>query len=213
MEELTSTVENNASAAKEASQLASSASRTAESGGSVVNDVVATMAGITESSTKIADIIAVIDSIAFQTNILALNAAVEAARAGEHGRGFAVVAAEVRELSKRTAKSAQEVRGLIHESAEKVGNGASLVGNAGKTMADIVTQIRRVTTLVGDIANASTEQSAGVGQVSQSLAELDLTTHRNAAVAEESAASAKAMATQANGLVEAVSIFRLAEAQ
>jgi aerotaxis receptor len=211
MEEITSTVENNAGAANEANQLASSASRTAESGGFVVNDVIATMAGITESSRKIADIITVIDGIAFQTNILALNAAVEAARAGEHGRGFAVVAAEVRDLSNRTAKSAREVRQLIRDSVRKVDDGSSLVSNAGKTMEDIVTQVKRVTTLVGDIANASTEQSAGVGQINQSLAELDQTTHRNAAVAEESAASAKAMAAQAKGLVDAVSIFRLAE--
>ena len=213
MEEMTSTVQQNASAAKEASQVASSATTAAETGGQVVGQVISTMDGITQSSKKIADIIGVIDSIAFQTNILALNAAVEAARAGEQGRGFAVVAAEVRSLAQRSAQAANEVRGLIKESVDKVENGSKLVQVAGRSMEDILAQIKRVTELVGHIANASLEQSSGIGQINQSVTHLDQMTQQNAALVEESTAAAESMAEQAQGLVAAVSVFKLSQAE
>lgn len=209
MEEITATVGNNAESANEASRLAAETSRSAESGGQVVSRVITTMSGITESSKKITEIIAVIDSIAFQTNILALNAAVEAARAGEQGRGFAVVAAEVRSLAQRTAQSSAEVRQLIQQSVSQVNEGSSLVNNAGHTMEEIVTRIRNVTTLVGNIAAASHEQSSGVGHINRSLSELDEATQRHAALAHQSATSAGEIAKHAKGLVDAVSVFRV----
>jgi aerotaxis receptor len=211
MEEMTSTVQQNASAAREASEVASAATTAAETGGKVVGEVISTMDGITQSSKKIADIIGVIDSIAFQTNILALNAAVEAARAGEQGRGFAVVAAEVRSLAQRSAQAANEVRSLIKESVGKVENGSRLVNVAGKSMEDILAQIKRVTELVTHIANASLEQSSGIGQINQSVTHLDQMTQQNAALVEESTAAAESMAEQAQGLVAAVSVFQLSQ--
>jgi aerotaxis receptor len=211
MEEMTSTVQQNASAATEANQVALAATSAAESGGKVVGEVIATMDGITQSSKKIADIIGVIDSIAFQTNILALNAAVEAARAGEQGRGFAVVAAEVRSLAQRSAQAANEVRSLIKESVGKVENGAKLVNVAGKSMEEILAQIKRVTELVSHIANASLEQSSGIGQINQSVNHLDQMTQQNAALVEESTAAAESMAQQAQSLVAAVSVFQLSQ--
>jgi aerotaxis receptor len=213
MEQMTSTVQQNASAASEASQVASAATAAAETGGKVVGQVISTMAGITQSSKKIADIIGVIDSIAFQTNILALNAAVEAARAGEQGRGFAVVAAEVRSLAQRSAQAANEVRSLIKESVDKVDNGARLVHVAGQSMEEILSQIKRVTELVTHIANASLEQSSGIGQINQSVTHLDQMTQQNAALVEESTAAAESMAEQAQGLVAAVSVFKLSLAE
>jgi aerotaxis receptor len=213
MEEMTSTVQQNASAASEASQVASAATTAAETGGQVVGQVISTMDGITQSSKKIADIIGVIDSIAFQTNILALNAAVEAARAGEQGRGFAVVAAEVRSLAQRSAQAANEVRGLIKESVDKVENGARLVNVAGKSMEDILVQIKRVTDLVTHIASASLQQSSGIAQINQSVTHLDQMTQQNAALVEESTAAAESMAEQAQGLVAAVSVFQLSQAE
>jgi aerotaxis receptor len=213
MEEMTSTVQQNASAAREASEVASAATTAAETGGKVVGEVISTMDGITQSSKKIADIIGVIDSIAFQTNILALNAAVEAARAGEQGRGFAVVAAEVRSLAQRSAQAANEVRSLIKESVGKVENGSRLVNVAGKSMEDILAQIKRVTELVTHIANASLEQSSGIGQINQSVTHLDQMTQQNAALVEESTAAAESMAEQAQGLVAAVSVFKLSLAE
>jgi aerotaxis receptor len=213
MEEMTSTVQQNAGAAREASQVASAATAAAESGGKVVDEVISTMDGITQSSKRIADIIGVIDSIAFQTNILALNAAVEAARAGEQGRGFAVVAAEVRNLAQRSAQAANEVRSLINESVGKVENGSKLVNVAGKSMEDILMQIKRVTELVNHIANASLEQSSGIGQINQSVTHLDQMTQQNAALVEESTTAAESMAGQAQGLVAAVSVFKLSLAE
>jgi len=213
MEEMTSTVQQNAGAAKEASAVASSATTAAETGGKVVGEVISTMDGITQSSKKIADIIGVIDSIAFQTNILALNAAVEAARAGEQGRGFAVVAAEVRSLAQRSAQAANEVRSLIKESVDKVEAGAKLVQVAGKSMEDILVQIKRVTELVSHIASASLQQSSGIGQINQSVTHLDQMTQQNAALVEESTAAAESMAEQAQSLVAAVSVFQLSLAE
>ena len=213
MEEMTSTVQQNASAAKEASAVASSATIAAETGGQVVGQVISTMDGITQSSKKIADIIGVIDSIAFQTNILALNAAVEAARAGEQGRGFAVVAAEVRSLAQRSAQAANEVRSLIKESVDKVENGARLVNVAGQSMEDILVQIKRVTELVSHIASASLQQPSGIGQINQSVTHLDQMTQQNAALVEESTAAAESMAEQSQNLVAAVSVFQLSQAE
>ena len=209
MEELSATVRQNADSAKQANQLALGASAVAISGGEVVSQVVTTMKGISESSRKIADIIAVIDGIAFQTNILALNAAVEAARAGEHGRGFAVVAGEVRSLAGRAAEAAKEIKGLISACVERVEQGTALVGQAGTTMADVVSSIRRVTDIVGEISAASAEQSAGVAQVGEAVSQMDQATQQNAALVEESAAAAESLKSQAARLVHAVAVFKL----
>jgi methyl-accepting chemotaxis protein len=211
MEELTSTVKQNAENAKQANQLAVGASDVARKGGSVVSEVVTTMSAINESSKKIVDIISVIDGIAFQTNILALNAAVEAARAGEQGRGFAVVAAEVRNLAQRSAAAAKEIKGLIGDSVEKVGNGAKLVDQAGKTMEEIVTSVKRVTDIMAEISAASQEQSQGIEQVNQTITQMDEVTQQNAALVEEASAAARSLEEQAGGLSHSVSLFRLAE--
>jgi len=210
MEQLTATVKNNADTARAANQLASSASGVAAQGGQVVGQVVATMEQITEASRRIADIIGVIDGIAFQTNILALNAAVEAARAGEQGRGFAVVAGEVRSLAQRSAQAAKEIKTLIGDSVGKVEAGSQLAGDAGRTMEDIVTQVRRVTDLIAEISAASHEQSQGIGQVGDAIAQLDQVTQQNAALVEESAAAAESLKQQAAKMNEVVSAFRLA---
>ena len=209
MEELGSTVRQNADNARQANQLAMSASTVAIQGGQVVAEVVDTMKGINESSKKIADIISVIDSIAFQTNILALNAAVEAARAGEQGRGFAVVASEVRNLAQRSAEAAKEIKGLIGTSVERVERGSALVDRAGATMSEVVASIRRVTDIMGEISAASSEQSSGVGQVGEAITQMDQATQQNAALVEQSAAAADSLKTQAGQLVEAVAVFRL----
>ncbi|MFN3304485.1 MAG: methyl-accepting chemotaxis protein [Roseateles sp.] len=210
MEQLGSTVTPNAENARQANQLAQGASDVAARGGAVVPQVVETMKGINESSRQIADIIGVIDGIAFQTNILALNAAVEAARAGEQGRGFAVVASEVCSLAQRSAAAAKEIKSLITASVERVDNGTRLVDEAGATMREIVDAIRRVTDLMGEIASASVEQSQGVSQVGEAVGQMDQVTQQNAALVEESAAAAESLNQQAQALVQAVSVFRLA---
>ena len=209
MEELTATVKHNADTARAATQIASSASAAAAQGGRVVGQVVSTMEEISQSSRKIVDIIGVIDGIAFQTNILALNAAVEAARAGEQGRGFAVVASEVRSLAQRSAEAAKEIKSLIGASVAKVESGASLVDEAGKSMAEIVTQVTRVNDLIGEISSASTEQSTGIGQIGDAVNQLDQVTQQNAALVEESAAAAESLKVQAAQLAQVVSVFRL----
>ncbi len=209
MDELGSTVKNNADNALQANQLAIGASEVAGRGGEVVGQVVQTMKGINDSSKKIADIIAVIDGIAFQTNILALNAAVEAARAGEQGRGFAVVAGEVRSLAQRSAEAAKEIKTLITDSVEQVEQGTTLVGQAGTTMEEIVTAIRRVNDIVAEISAASAEQSSGVSQVGQAVSQMDQATQQNAALVEESAAAAESLRQQAEQLVQAVSAFKV----
>jgi len=208
MEELTSTVRENADSARHANQLAIGAADVAARGGTVVGEVVTTMQAIAQSSQRIAEIIGVIDGIAFQTNILALNAAVEAARAGEQGRGFAVVASEVRTLAQRSATAAQEIKALIADSVEKVGNGTQLVGHAGSTMDDIVGSVRQVTDIMGRIAAASQEQSAGIEQVNHTVVQMDETTQQNAALVEEASAAARSMEQQADALAMAVSVFR-----
>jgi len=210
MDELGATVRNNADNARQANQLALGASSVAAKGGEVVGQVVDTMKGISDSSRKIAEIIAVIDGIAFQTNILALNAAVEAARAGEQGRGFAVVASEVRNLAQRSASAAKEIKELISTSVERVENGTALVDQAGKTMSEIVGAIKRVADIVGEISAASAEQSAGVGQVGQAVTQMDQATQQNAALVEESAAAAESLRGRAQQLVQAVAVFKLA---
>ncbi len=212
MEQISSTVAHNADTARQANELAASASSVAERGGEVVSQVVVTMQEITDSSRKINDIIGVIDGIAFQTNILALNAAVEAARAGEQGRGFAVVAAEVRSLAQRSATAAKEIKALIGTSVEKVDAGAKLVGDAGATMAEIVQQVKHVTALIGEISNATTEQTQGVSQVGDAVTLLDHTTQQNTALVEESAAAAETLRTQASELVDLVKVFKLSRA-
>ena len=212
MEQLTSTVKQNADNARAASQLAAGASEVAARGGRVVGEVVSTMEAITQSSKRISDIIGVIDSIAFQTNILALNAAVEAARAGEQGRGFAVVASEVRSLAGRSAEAAKEIKSLIGASVEKVDGGAKLVAEAGQTMDDIVNQVKRVNDLVGEITSASQEQSKGIEQVGDAVTQLDQVTQQNAALVEESAAAAESMKHQAIRLAETVAIFNVGTA-
>ncbi len=213
MEQLTATVKQNADNAHHANKLAISASHTAKQGGEQVNNVVQTMTAIENSSKRIAEITSVINSIAFQTNILALNAAVEAARAGEQGRGFAVVASEVRSLAQRSSQAAKEIEDLISESVNQVSRGATLVGNAGKTMNDIVTSITQVHDIMGEIATASDEQSRGISQVSQAIVEMDSTTQQNAALVEQSSAAADSLEEQARLLKQAVSVFRLANAQ
>jgi methyl-accepting chemotaxis protein len=209
MEQLSSTVNNNAATALEAERLAGSASDIAVQGGSAVGEVVHTMEAISASSRKIADIIGVIDGIAFQTNILALNAAVEAARAGEQGRGFAVVAGEVRLLAQRSAEAAREIKRLITDSTEKVEAGTRQVDAAGRTMSDIVAQVKRVNDLIGEISNATQEQKQGIGQVSGAVSQLDQVTQQNAALVEQSAAAADSLSQQTRRLVDAVSQFKL----
>jgi methyl-accepting chemotaxis protein len=213
MEQLTSTVQQNADAAKQANQLAAAASEVAERGGRVVGQVVTTMDGITQASRKIAEIIGVIDGIAFQTNILALNAAVEAARAGEQGRGFAVVAAEVRNLAQRSAQAAREIKALIADSVGQVDDGSRQVSEAGRTMNEIVAQVKRVTDLIGEIAAATIEQSSGLGQVNQAVSQLDQMTQQNAALVEQSAAAAKSLQDQGVKLTHAVALFKLRRAE
>ncbi|MGV6486962.1 methyl-accepting chemotaxis protein [Stenotrophomonas bentonitica] len=208
MEELTSTVRQNADHAVQANQLAAGAANVAEQGGQVVGQVVTTMAGIEAASKRIAEIISVIDGIAFQTNILALNAAVEAARAGEQGRGFAVVASEVRALAQRSAGAAKEIKQLIDDSVEQVAEGSALVQTAGRTMEEIVTGVRRVNDIMAEISAASKEQSAGIEQVNQTITQMDETTQQNAALVEEATAAARAMEEQAQHLGKAVAIFR-----
>nr|MDP2190311.1 methyl-accepting chemotaxis protein [Rhodoferax sp.] len=209
MEELSATVKQNADSARQANQLAMNASTVAVKGGEVVAQVVDTMKGINDASKKIVDIISVIDGIAFQTNILALNAAVEAARAGEQGRGFAVVASEVRSLAGRSAEAAKEIKSLISASVERVGQGSALVDQAGATMTEVVSAIRRVTDLMGEISAASSEQSAGVSQVGEAVVQMDQVTQQNAALVEEMAAAASSLKSQAQELVQVVSVFKL----
>ena len=213
MEQLTATVKQNAENARQASHLALSASETAQKGGKVVDNVVQTMRDIAGSSQKIADIISVIDGIAFQTNILALNAAVEAARAGEQGRGFAVVAGEVRNLAQRSAQAAREIKSLIEDSVGRVEVGSTLVESAGETMGEIVNAVTRVTDIMGEIASASDEQSRGIDQVGLAVAEMDRVTQQNASLVEESAAAAAALEEQASRLTQAVAVFRIQQEQ
>ena len=213
MEELTATVKQNAENARQASHLALSASETAQKGGKVVDNVVQTMRDITASSQKIADIISVIDGIAFQTNILALNAAVEAARAGEQGRGFAVVAGEVRNLAQRSAQAAREIKSLIEDSVNRVDLGSTLVESAGETMDEIVNAVTRVTDIMGEIASASDEQSRGIDQVGLAVSEMDRVTQQNASLVEESAAAAAALEEQASRLTQAVAVLRIQQSQ
>ncbi|ELP5717662.1 HAMP domain-containing protein [Enterobacter asburiae] len=209
MEELTATVRQNADNAHQASQLALTASETAVRGGKVVDNVVNTMRDIGDSSKKIADIISVIDGIAFQTNILALNAAVEAARAGEQGRGFAVVAGEVRDLAQRSAQAAREIKILIEDSVDRVDTGAVLVEQAGETMKEIVNDITRATNIMSEIAAASDEQSRGIEQIGVAVTEMDSVTQQNAALVEQSAAAAASLEEQASRLTQAVSVFKI----
>jgi methyl-accepting chemotaxis protein-1 (serine sensor receptor) len=213
MEQLGATVKQNAASAQQANELAGTAREVAGAGGEVVGQVVETMRGIEESSKRIAEIISVIDGIAFQTNILALNAAVEAARAGEQGRGFAVVAGEVRTLAMRSATAAKEIKALIGESVDRVERGTSLVARAGQTMDEVVAAIGRVSDITREIDAASREQSVGVSQVGEAVSQIDQTTQQNAALVEESAAAAASLQAQAKQLVQAVAVFRLQEEQ
>jgi methyl-accepting chemotaxis protein len=209
MEQLTSTVRQSAENARQAEQLAQAAAQAATNGGEVVDNVVATMQAISSASGRIAEIINVIDGIAFQTNILALNAAVEAARAGEQGRGFAVVASEVRSLAQRSAQAAHEIKGVISESVGKVDAGAAQVAAAGAAMTEIVHQVKRVTELIGEISGAAQEQSSGIAQVNEAITQMDQVTQQNAALVEESAAAATSLKDQANQLAKAVAVFRI----
>jgi methyl-accepting chemotaxis protein len=213
IEELTSTVRANAANARQANDLAASASGVATRGGAVVADVVGTMGAINESARRIVDIIAVIDGIAFQTNILALNAAVEAARAGEQGRGFAVVAAEVRNLAQRSAEAAKEIKALITDSVDKVASGSRLVDQAGATMKEVVDSIGRVAGIMGEISNASSEQQAGIEQIHGAISQMDQVTQQNAAMVEEAAAAAQSLRDRAAGLAQLVSEFQLGAGQ
>jgi methyl-accepting chemotaxis protein len=210
VEQLTGTVRQSADSARQANQLVASATELAQRGGSVVSQVVSTMDEINTSSKKIADIIGVIDGIAFQTNILALNAAVEAARAGEQGRGFAVVASEVRSLAQRSAEAAKEIKGLIGASVERVEAGSKLVADAGQTMGEIVGSVQRVSDIIGEITAAAAEQSDGIGQVNTAVTQLDQMTQQNAALVEQSAAAAESLKQQADRLTQVVGGFRLA---
>jgi methyl-accepting chemotaxis protein len=210
MEELTTTVKQNADNARQANALADSASAVAKQGGEVVARVIETMNSIDDSSKRIVDIISVIDGIAFQTNILALNAAVEAARAGEQGRGFAVVASEVRNLAQRSATAAKEIKSLIADSVQKVDIGSELVIEAGATIERIVHSVRQVNDIMAEISTASIEQEQGIGQINQAITEMDTVTQQNAALVEESAAAAQSLQAQSSGLVELVSVFKLA---
>jgi methyl-accepting chemotaxis protein len=209
MEQLTGTVVQSADTARQANQLAASAAESARRGGEVVAEVVGNMDRITESSRRIADIIGTIDGIAFQTNILALNAAVEAARAGEQGRGFAVVAGEVRSLAQRSAAAAREIKSLINASVETVASGAALAGQSGQAMEEIVTSVRRVTDLIGEISTAADEQRDGIGQINAAVGNLDQMTQQNAALVEESAAAAQSLRDQAQRLAQVVAVFRV----
>jgi methyl-accepting chemotaxis protein len=209
MMQLTGTVNQSADSARQANQLAASAAEVAQRGGQVIAEVVSTMEQINDSSKKIADIIGVIDGIAFQTNILALNAAVEAARAGEQGRGFAVVASEVRSLAQRSAGAAKEIKGLIGSSVDRVDAGSRLVGNAGSTMREIVASVQRVSDIINEITAASSEQSDGIAQINKAVAQLDQMTQQNAALVEESAAAAESLKDQAASLGHAVSTFKM----
>jgi len=213
MQQMTSTVQQTAESSRQANQLANAAAEVAGRGGAVVERVVSTMGEISDSSRKIGDIIGVIDTIAFQTNILALNAAVEAARAGDQGRGFAVVAGEVRALAQRSAQAAREIKGLIGTSVERVEAGSQLVGEAGTTMADIVTQVRRMTDLMAEINASANEQSTGIGQVNEAVASIDQGTQQNAALVEQSAAAAESLRQQAAGLLQVIAQFKMATGQ
>jgi methyl-accepting chemotaxis protein len=209
MEQLHVTVRHSAETAREASRLAEGASAVAVESGAVVSRFVGTMSDITTSSKRIADIIGVIDGIAFQTNILALNAAVEAARAGDQGRGFAVVASEVRSLAQRSADAAKEIKSLINASVEQVETGSAMVNEAGQTMGELVGQVQRVSSMIKEISAAAEEQTTGISQVNDAVTQLDQVTQQNAALVEESAAAAESLKQQSNRLVESVAVFRM----
>ncbi len=211
MEQMTSTVKNNADNAAQASQLAEAAREQAERGGRVVGSAVTAMSEINAASKKIADIIGVIDEIAFQTNLLALNAAVEAARAGEQGRGFAVVASEVRNLASRSAAAAKEIKALIHDSVGKVNEGTRLVDESGKVLGEIVTGVKKVTDVMAEIAGSSREQASGIEQVNKAVTHMDTMTQQNAALVEEDTAAAQALAAQATSLTKLIAHFRRSE--
>ena len=213
MEEMTSTVKQNADNAKQANQLAIAAHDVANKGGAVTTKAVEAMGAINQSSKKIADIITVIDEIAFQTNLLALNAAVEAARAGEHGRGFAVVASEVRNLAQRSATAAKEIKGLINESIQRVSDGSELVDQSGKTLAEIVSSVKRVTDIIAEITAASQEQASGIDQVNRAIMQMDETTQQNAALVEETTSASQSMKEQARELIQRVEVFKTAQAK